>query len=178
MNNIEYPDICKKTGTGPIAELDSRPFFKNLLGWQDIVGAEIGVRYGCNALRILHNLDIKLLYLIDIKITDHAKLNLAKFENKIKWIKAKSHEAYKEIEDSELDFVYIDGNHHYNHVRKDIQLYIPKVNIQGYIAGHDYKDNGLGNQVKKAVHSIFGDKVYTDENPDYWDWWIRKPEIW
>jgi hypothetical protein len=171
---LKYESICIKTGTGPLEELKSRPFLETLVGKKDLVGAEIGVRYGCNAFRMLYNLDIKLLYLIDIKITKQAKANLEQFSNKIKWLHGKSHTVHTEIQDNELDFVYIDGNHFYLHVKKDIKLYTPKVKLGGYVAGHDYKDVGIGKNIKNAVHEIFGDKVCISENKAYWDWWIRK----
>ena len=36
-----------------------------------------------------------------------------------------------------LDFVYIDGNHAYEYVKKDIGLYYPKLKKGGVIGGHD-----------------------------------------
>jgi hypothetical protein len=44
--------------------------------------------------------------------------------------------------DGSLDFVYVDGNHLYDHVRRDLELYFPKVRSGGLIAGDDYGKTG------------------------------------
>jgi len=60
----------------------------------------------------------------------------------------------KRFKDEELDFVYIDGNHEYSNVKKDIQLWYPKIKKGAYIAGDDY-DWHLGDDVKRAVNEFF-----------------------
>lgn len=68
-----------------------------------------------------------------------------------------------------VDFVFIDADHRYDSVRKDILSWFPKVRIGGIIAGHDYESNqydenyinedGHGDRhhgVIKAVTDIFG----------------------
>ena len=47
-------------------------------------------------------------------------------------------DAVKDIEDSSLDFVHIDGDHSYDFVMQDIILWGRKVRIGGIISGHDY----------------------------------------
>jgi hypothetical protein len=46
--------------------------------------------------------------------------------------------------DESLAFVYIDGNHYFEGVSQDIQLYWPKVMPGGIIAGHDFTDSYEG----------------------------------
>jgi hypothetical protein len=41
-------------------------------------------------------------------------------------------------EDGSLDWVYIDADHRYEAVRRDILAWLPKVKKGGMIAGHDY----------------------------------------
>tara|TARA_Y100000034_G_C6705331_1_gene311296 strand:+ start:64 stop:690 length:627 start_codon:yes stop_codon:yes gene_type:complete len=48
------------------------------------------------------------------------------------------------FEDKQMDFVYIDGDHLYDAVIKDMRDWWPKVNIGGILAGHDYNDNNPG----------------------------------
>lgn len=55
--------------------------------------------------------------------------------------RAYSHEAHKYFADGSLDFVYIDGNHRFMDVARDITLWTPKVRKGGIIAGHDYRRN-------------------------------------
>ena len=61
--------------------------------------------------------------------------------------------ASEEFEDSYFDWVYIDGNHLYEFVKKDLELYYPKIKVNGYITGDDYgaQDNWWANGVQKAV---------------------------
>lgn len=42
--------------------------------------------------------------------------------------------------DETFDFVYIDANHFYEEIQKDIIAWYPKVKISGIFAGHDYHD--------------------------------------
>ena len=53
-------------------------------------------------------------------------------------IRANSEIASQMFQDESLDFVYIDANHAYDFVKKDIQLWFPKVKKSGLFCGHDY----------------------------------------
>jgi len=92
---------------------------------------------------------------------------LKKYGN-FKKIKNFSYEVINEFEDESLDFVYIDGEHTYDGVKKDIELYLPKVKKGGYIGGHDYKPKWQG--VIDAVDERFDspDRVFDDNS------WIVK----
>jgi len=58
-----------------------------------------------------------------------------------------------------FDWIYIDGNHLYEYVRRDIELYYPKVKAGGYITGDDYGDEGWWfNGVQKAVDEYVGQR--------------------
>ena len=67
-----------------------------------------------------------------------------------------------------VDFVYIDGLHTYEQVKKDIQNYLPLIKKGGFIAGHDYHNEWQG--VIDAVNEHFGspDKVFNDTS------WIKR----
>jgi hypothetical protein len=49
-----------------------------------------------------------------------------------------SRNAVRHFADESLDFVYIDGDHHYRYVYEDIVNWAKKVRKGGIIAGHDY----------------------------------------
>ena len=56
------------------------------------------------------------------------------------------------LEDASLDYVYIDGNHNYEFVKRDLELSLQKVRSGGYITGDDYRPDGWWKGgVKKAV---------------------------
>ena len=79
--------------------------------------------------------------------------NMKPAEGYYKPIKLASVEAAKLYEDRSLDFVYIDAAHEYESVKDDIEAWMPKVKIDGYIGGHDYVPNAYG--VYKAVDEKF-----------------------
>jgi hypothetical protein len=76
-----------------------------------------------------------------------------------------SYDLVNNFEDKYFDFIYIDGNHEYEEVKKDIELYLPKT--KQIMGGHDYQREWPG--VVKAVNEILGtpNKTYPDGS------WIR-----
>lgn len=66
-------------------------------------------------------------------------------------IKKSSLEASVLYEDNSLDFVFIDGCHTYDCVKKDIDAYYPKVKPGGVLAGHDI----WGPEVWQAITEKF-----------------------
>ena len=130
--------------------------------------AEIGVRDGQNAYRIYNVNTPKELYLIDpwetleehwsgnkmtIKQKDNYRksyentYNVFKNYNNVFIKKKLSVEASLDFEDEFFDWVYIDGDHRYEHVINDLLHWYPKVKTGGHIAGHDYTHD----DIKKAI---------------------------
>lgn len=63
-----------------------------------------------------------------------------------------SSEILEQFPDSFFDWVYIDGNHLYDYVRKDLEVSLRKVKPGGFITGDDYTEGGWWEGgVKKAV---------------------------
>lgn len=60
------------------------------------------------------------------------------------------------FDDSSCDVVFIDMEHTYNAVKKDIEAWLPKVKVGGYLAGHDYESQWQG--VVDAVNEVLGQK--------------------
>ena len=51
-----------------------------------------------------------------------------------------------------FDWIYIDGNHLYDFVKQDLELYYPKVKPGGFLTGDDYGAKGRwGDGVERAV---------------------------
>jgi hypothetical protein len=150
---------------------------------QPLVGVELGVDEGNNAFNILSTLPIKKLYLVDPYIKydindkgtqsrkDVAIKKLRRFKDKTVFIYKTSKEAVKYIPDN-VDFVYIDGNHDYDFVKRDIELYYPKVKDGGVFGGDDFSIRCMG--VARAVIE-FLDKYNLDVcYGDSTDWWVVK----
>ena len=79
----------------------------------------------------------------------------------IKHIRDFSYGAVTQFEDDSLDFVYVDGDHTYDGVIRDIKLYLPKIKSGGFIAGHD-----LGKEtVTKAIRNQLGEvDIYFEDS--------------
>ena len=64
-----------------------------------------------------------------------------------------------------FDFVFIDGDHSYEGVKKDIVSYWPKLKVGGIMGGDDYNNPLPGIVgITKSVHDIFGQSILT------WPW--------
>jgi len=159
----------------------NRPSLQNLVGKKDLIGAEVGVRRGKNAIDMLKKLSIKKLYLIDTWTTspkaskEITLKTLKEFKDKFVILTGYSSEMCEYIKDDELDFVYIDGNHRYKGVKSDIENYYPKVKNGGLICGHDYVKKHI--KLIEAVNDYFGEeniKSGTCLDSIAMDWWIWK----
>lgn len=73
--------------------------------------------------------------------------------NYIEPMKMTSEQASKCFADESLDFVFLDGAHDYESVKKDIEAWLPKVKVGGVLAGHDFCMQWPG--VIKAVDEKF-----------------------
>jgi hypothetical protein len=145
----------------------------NLLG----EGAEIGVKTGIYSEHLLTIWQGHKLYSIDpwIKFSedeyiDSANVNndqqeefykqtcnrLKSFELRSEILRTTSAEAARHFVTGQLDFVYIDAQHHYNAVKEDLMLWYPKVKKGGILSGHDYIDG-------KRSHGEFGVKSAVNE---------------
>ncbi len=163
-----------------------RPSLRLLIDKENLVGAEIGVYKGRNALEMLENLDIKKIYLIDnwsrkYGGEEKCKRLLEDHLDKIVWLRGRSEIVYTHIGDGELDFAYVDGGHKVLQVTKDLEVYWPKVKEGGLMCGHDYQRNRkLG--VRTAVDKFFKNKklqVHSDMTTELrkarnYDWWVWK----
>ena len=66
------------------------------------------------------------------------KTRLEKFSRKTDFQIGRSTEMSRNIQDQELDFVYIDARHDYWGCMQDLICYWPKVKDGGIMSGHDY----------------------------------------
>jgi hypothetical protein len=98
----------------------------------------------------LSDITCQYMYLTDVYNT--FLNNISNYKN-ISHIKKTSDEAVNEIPNDFVDFVYIDGLHTYEQVKKDIANYLPKIKNGGFIGGHDYHPNHQG--VVDAINENF-----------------------
>ena len=69
-------------------------------------------------------------------------------------IRKPSDKAVNEFIDNSIDLIYIDGNHTYDYVKQDLNLWLPKVRKGGMLCGHDYQLKS----VTKAVNEFLEQK--------------------
>lgn len=86
---------------------------------------------------------------------EHAFDNRTEAYSQIEKIKDFSVNAANQFEDNSLDFVYIDGLHTYEAVKEDIEAWLPKIKLTGFIGGHDAAGR-WGKRIKPAVDEKFG----------------------
>lgn len=90
-------------------------------------------------------------------------------------------EAAAQVPDGSLDFVFIDGNHLFEHVLADLNAWAAKVRSGGVVAGHDYADDPRKPfiQVKAAVDQFTRERgiehwtvLANDKSPSYF-WMVK-----
>jgi len=160
-------------------ESGGRQFLLDMLPKQS-VGVEIGVHKGDFSEEILNSISPQELHLIDPwehqtsgiyksawyggaakggqnEMDERYSSVLKRFDKNIHAKQVKVHRGYstdilQQFPDQYFDWVYIDGNHLYEYVKKDLELSFQKVKSGGYITGDDYIDGGWWEGgVKKAV---------------------------
>ncbi len=180
-------ELMKRYNIGFVANYPLRTSIKFALEYfkgRKITCAEIGTYRGENALYILEKLNIKKIYLIDpwekypgYNEYDKDKLRryfletkkrLRKYSDKIVYMMNLSKDASKEISEK-LDFVYVDGNHDYEYVKEDMELYWNKLAKGGILAGHDISWPGVG-----KAFCEFVEKKGLEPNIANMDWWVIK----
>lgn len=102
------------------------------------IGIEIGVRDGNYSNLLLKNSNLDILYSVDCIYNQNAKNTLSKYNNRSKYIVEYSEQASLKFSDNFFDFIYIDAGHSYESVTQDIEIWWPKLKINGLIAGDDY----------------------------------------
>lgn len=70
-------------------------------------------------------------------------------------LRCRSTQAARMFDDGSLFFVFIDGSHHYEDVKADLEAWEPKIAKGGVFAGHDHTDSFPG--VVRAVREMWPD---------------------
>jgi len=129
--------------------------------WRELeftAGAEIGVEQGIFSAEILAAMPSVKLYCVDPwraynrymdhvsqgkldRYYDEAIERLAKYIERCQIIRQTSMDAVGAFADNSLDFVYVDANHHFDFVVRDIIEWSRKVRSGGIVSGHDYRSD-------------------------------------
>ncbi len=148
--------------------------------------AEIGVRDGYNAIDMMEELNVERIYLVDpfapyydsdtyIDQPTQSRYyynlfkKIAPYFNKVVLVTRTSAFGSGLFNDEFFDYIYIDGDHSYKEVIKDLTYWYPKLKKNGLFAGHDINMEG----VKKAVDEFTNNLETSYEIKDI-DWFFRK----
>ena len=99
--------------------------------------------------------------------------NKYKNDNRVRLIREFSVNAAKFFPDYYFDFIYIDADHTYEAVKKDLESWYPKLKKNGILSGHDYisgeKTLELGHSVPFGVIEAVSDfrKVNNIKNSEF-----------
>ena len=162
--------------------------------YQVKIAAEIGVARGHHSAHLLEAIPDLRLYSIDPwgyylkehkamygyhalpddeKIYQNVVEILKPFGQRSKIIRSTSVRAVDTIKEP-LDMIFIDADHTYESVKRDIGLWWDKVKVGGIISGHDY-DHSHQPGVKQAVDEYFSNKEITIHKEIGTVWWVQKP---
>jgi len=175
IEDLDYEDVARKfevktrcaSRWETLKTLITRNKFKTI--------AEIGIDNGKTTKYLLEHCNLDKYVFVDISTSKQPKEK--KLEGKLEKVKGMtSVEASTMYEDKSLDLVFIDGNHQFDAVCKDISTWKPKVKKGGMICGHDYLrlEDTPQSQVKSAVGKMIGFvNLISDETEggDRCVWW-------
>jgi hypothetical protein len=134
------------------------------------VTAELGVAEGFFSTEILSKWNPALHYAVDNwspigdkgdgsfpkewhdKNYEDAMKRMDPFKKVVKILRGPTWRMCQHVPDKTLDIVYIDADHSYEGVKKDLEAWYPKVKPGGVIAGHDFINPAYG--VSQAVNEF------------------------
>ena len=156
-----------------------------------LTGAEIGVYKGQNAKSILDFLNIEHLVLVDpwkgyddyltgnaeddSTFENHYKEVKNKFSNnpKVRIIRDTSVNAAKMFDDEYFDFVYLDGDHNYEAVTKNLESWYPKLKKFGVMCGDDYGHPSGDGVIEAVTKFAYRNKLLVNCGEDNQFWFVK-----
>ena len=115
------------------------------------------------------NLTKEIIEKFDIPKIFRENVEFFNLSDTIKQIIKTSEEASKLFEDNYFDFIFIDGNHYYEYIIQDFELWYPKLKKGRIISGHDYLT------CHDAVNYLI-EKYSLNINIENDIWWVNKSE--
>lgn len=97
---------------------------------------------------------------------------VSKFPDRVHILKCTSEHAAFLYNTRTLDFAFIDADHSYEGVMKDLSLWSAKIKEGGWIGGHDWSHHGTDDSVERAVKDFFVDKPIEVE-PEANCWFVH-----
>ena len=146
------------------------------------IGAEVGCMEGATSSKLLKFCPKLKLICVDLWESDYDVLSdycketykawdfdeikrrfdyvVSPYRHRVTELQGLSWEMADRVEDGSLDFVFIDADHSYESVKKDIIAWVPKLKPGGLLSGHDIHLEG----VLKAVKELTVNWIDTEVN--------------
>ena len=121
--------------------------------------AEIGIARGDTARYVLENCDITYYLMVDPQPRESYIEKILEDYPQSRWKKETSEVASMHC-DNNFDLIFIDALHDYDHIKQDIELWLPKIKQGGVICGHDYNNTRFPG-IARAVNEIFAYQLIT-----------------
>ena len=114
--------------------------------------AEVGVKFGRTTFFLLDNIHDLVIYAVDLDISKfYNKEVKSKYKDRLIPIKGFSYDAANQLPDDSMDLIFIDADHSYEAVKKDIVAYTPKLRDNGILSGHDIDYPGVNKAVRELI---------------------------
>jgi len=105
----------------------------------------------------------------------HAKNVLSRFGDRVVLHRTVSLKFVKQCSNESIDFVYLDGNHRYKEVRRDLIAWLPKIRPGGLLAGHDIDRVEWSKEIRPAVEEVGLPINLVRQPDDPWSYFLVKP---
>lgn len=86
------------------------------------------------------------------------------------FLRMTSEKATKQFSNGYFDFIFIDGDHSYESVKQDIEMWLPKLKEDGVLAGDDYKGGRFSKYVQRALKETLGEVNHIEKV-----WYVHNP---
>ena len=99
--------------------------------------------------------------------------NIQPYKDRFRIYRNESSEAAEYFEDGYFDFVFLDGDHSYDGVTRDLIAWFPKVKSGGYIGGHDIDNENTYQNVRGALEDFFKEDMKDVEIDANSTWFMK-----
>ncbi len=142
-------------------------FLKHLIETNNFrIMIEVGIDTGKTTFHLLDTIPQLTIYAVDTDISKFYNISVKeKYGDRLVPIQGYSFQVADQFADNFADIIFIDADHSYASVKKDILKYTPKLKKGGLLTGHDIDYPG----VNKAVNEVIKD---FDVGPNFV--WIKK----
>jgi hypothetical protein len=111
--------------------------------------------------------------LSDVAMEKNYRLTLARlacFTDRAVIHRMRSEDAALSFPDASCDFIYLDANHAYEAVKRDLQQWFPKLRVGGLMSGHDYFDA----MADECLDPILGESTQHLRNDQLTSYGVRR----